>query len=70
MVLNFETLISNKTNDQAYVFLVPSFTMIAGYHHKLAPDLAQDMNKAREEVAALGVNRLCAGARQGRRPDP
>jgi carboxypeptidase C (cathepsin A) len=48
-VLNFETLISNKTNDQAYVFLVPSFTMIAGYHHKLAPDLAQDMNKAREE---------------------
>jgi carboxypeptidase C (cathepsin A) len=49
MVLNFETLISNKTNDQAYVFLVPSFTMIAGYHHKLAPDLAQDMNKAREE---------------------
>jgi carboxypeptidase C (cathepsin A) len=49
MVLNFETLISNKTNDQAYVFLVPTFTMIAGYHHKLAPDLAQDMNKAREE---------------------
>jgi carboxypeptidase C (cathepsin A) len=49
MVLNFETLISNKTNDQAYVFLVPSFTMIAGYHHKLAPDLAQNMNKAREE---------------------
>ncbi len=49
MVLNFETLISNKTNDQAYVFLVPSFTMIAGYHHKLAPDLAQDMNKARED---------------------
>ena len=48
-VLNFETLISNKTNDQAYVFLVPSFTMIAGYHHKLAPDLAQDINKAREE---------------------
>ncbi len=48
-VLNFETLISNKTNDQAYVFLVPSFTMIAGYHHKLAPDLAQDMNQARQE---------------------
>jgi len=49
MVLNFETLIDNKTNDQPYIFLVPSFTMIAGYHHKLAPDLAQDMNKAREE---------------------
>ena len=43
-VLNFETLEENFTNDQPYIFLIPSFTMIAGYHHKLAPDLAQDMN--------------------------
>jgi carboxypeptidase C (cathepsin A) len=48
-VLNFETLEDNNTNDQPYIFLVPSFTMIAGYHHKLAPDLAQDMNRARQE---------------------
>src|ERR1700723_415756 len=49
MVLNFETLEDNKTNDQPFIFLVPSFTTIAGYHHRLAPDLAQDMNKARAE---------------------
>src|SRR5437660_8484056 len=49
-VLNFETLEDNFTNDQPYVFLIPSFTSIAGYHHKLAPDLAQDMNKARQEA--------------------
>ncbi|MGA2377021.1 MAG: peptidase S10 [Candidatus Sulfotelmatobacter sp.] len=48
-VLNFETLEETKTNDQPYIFLIPSFTMIAGYHHKLAPDLAQDMNHARQE---------------------
>jgi carboxypeptidase C (cathepsin A) len=48
-VLNFETLEDNFTNDQTYVFLIPSFTMIAGYHHKLAADLAQDMNRARQE---------------------
>ena len=48
-VLNFETLEDNKTNDQPYLFLIPSFTMIAGYHHKLAADLAQDMNRARQE---------------------
>jgi len=48
-VLNFETLEENFTNDQPYIFLIPSFTSIAGYHHKLAPDLAQDMNKARQE---------------------
>ncbi|HZR59055.1 MAG TPA: hypothetical protein VFA74_19465, partial [Terriglobales bacterium] len=49
-VLNFQTLEDKKTNDQPYIFLIPSFTMIAGYHHKLAPDLAQDMNRAREEA--------------------
>ena len=48
-VLNFETLDDNFTNDQPYIFLIPSFTMIAGYHHKLAPDLAQDMNRARQQ---------------------
>ena len=48
-VLNFETLEETKTNDQPYIFLIPSFTMIAGFHHKLAPDLAQDMNHARQE---------------------
>jgi carboxypeptidase C (cathepsin A) len=49
-VLNFETLEDNFTNDQPYVFLIPSFTSIAGFHHKLAGDLAQDMNKARQEA--------------------
>jgi carboxypeptidase C (cathepsin A) len=49
MVLNFETLEDTNTNDQPYIFLVPSFTMIAAYHHKLAPDLAQDLNRARQE---------------------
>ena len=49
-VLNFETLEETKTNDQPYIFLIPSFTMIAGFHHKLAPDLAQDMNHARQET--------------------
>ena len=49
-VLNFQTLIDQKTNDEPYVFLIPSFTMIAGYHHKLPPDLQQDLNKARQQA--------------------
>ncbi len=48
-VLNFQTLIDEKTNDEPYVFLVPSYTLIAAYHHKLPPDLQQDVNKARED---------------------
>jgi carboxypeptidase C (cathepsin A) len=48
-VLNFETLEPNFTNDQPYIFLIPSFTMIAGYHHKLPPDLQQDLTRARQQ---------------------
>ena len=47
--LSFQTLVDNKSNDQPYILLIPTFTMIAGYHKKLPPDLAQDMSKARQE---------------------
>jgi carboxypeptidase C (cathepsin A) len=50
MVLNFQTLEDTKTNDEPYIYLIPSFTMIAGYHHKLASDLQQDVNKARQDA--------------------
>jgi carboxypeptidase C (cathepsin A) len=47
--LSFQTLVDNKSNDQPYILLIPSFTMIAGYHKRLPPDLMQDMTRAREE---------------------
>jgi carboxypeptidase C (cathepsin A) len=50
MVLNFQTLQDTRTNDEPFIFLVPSFTMIAGYHHKLTSDLQQDVNKARQQA--------------------
>ncbi|MGH9497764.1 MAG: S10 family peptidase [Terriglobales bacterium] len=49
-VLNFQTLVDNKNNDQPYIFLIPSYMNVAAYHHKLAPDLTADMNKARQEA--------------------
>jgi carboxypeptidase C (cathepsin A) len=55
-VLNFETLEETNTNDQPYIFLVPSFTMIAAYHHKLAPDLMQDLNRTRQESETWAAN--------------
>ena len=48
-VLNFQTLVDNKTNDQPYVFLIPTFTMVAAYHHKLAADLQQNVASARQQ---------------------
>jgi carboxypeptidase C (cathepsin A) len=47
--LSFQTLAYTKSNDQPYILLIPTFTMIAGYHKKLPPDLMQDMEKARQE---------------------
>jgi carboxypeptidase C (cathepsin A) len=55
-VLNFQTLQDTKTNDQPYVLLIPSFTNIAGYHHKLPPDLSSDMPKARQEAEQWASN--------------
>jgi len=51
MVLNFQTLVDTKSNDQPYIMLIPTFTEIAGYHHKLPADLSQDMNHARQEAS-------------------
>jgi carboxypeptidase C (cathepsin A) len=50
MAVDFQTLEWNKSNDLPYFLLVPTFNMIAGYHHKLATDLSQDMAKTRDEV--------------------
>jgi carboxypeptidase C (cathepsin A) len=49
IALSFQTLDDTKVNDLPYPLLIPSFTMIAGYHHKLPSDLSADMNKARQE---------------------
>jgi carboxypeptidase C (cathepsin A) len=47
--LSFQTLVDNKSNDQPYILLIPTFTMIAAYHKKLPPDLLQDVAKTRHE---------------------
>ncbi len=56
MAVDFQTLEWNKSNDLPYVLLVPTFNMVAGYHHKLSSDLTQDMAKTREEVVRWSAN--------------
>ncbi|MGB8012830.1 MAG: peptidase S10 [Terriglobales bacterium] len=56
MAVDFQTLEWNKSNDLPYLLLVPTFNMIAGYHHKLASDLTQDVVKTREEVVRWATN--------------
>ncbi len=50
IALDFQSLIDSKANNEPFMLLIPTFTMIAGYHHKLPPDLQQDLGKARQEA--------------------
>ncbi len=68
-VLNFETLVDNKTNDLPYPMLIPTFTMIAGYHHKLPPDLAAGHEQGARGFHPLGHHRLHPGAGKRRFAD-
>jgi carboxypeptidase C (cathepsin A) len=56
MAVDFQTLEWNKSNDLPYPLLVPTFTMIAAYHHKLSPDLTADLAKTREEAVRWSLN--------------
>ena len=56
MAVDFQTLEWNNSNDLPYYLLVPTFTMIAGYHHKLPVDLTADMAKTREDVVRWSLN--------------
>jgi carboxypeptidase C (cathepsin A) len=56
MAVDFQTLEWNTSNDLPYTLLVPTFNMIAGYHHKLAADLTQDVARTREEVVRWSTN--------------
>lgn len=64
-VLSFQTLEFAKTNDVPYPLILPSYTEIAAYHHKLAPDLAQDMNKTRQEVQDWALGEYWAALNKG-----
>jgi carboxypeptidase C (cathepsin A) len=55
-VTSFETLDFAMTNDVPYPLIVPSYTMIAAYHKKLAPELMQDLAKTRAEVEHWAAN--------------
>jgi carboxypeptidase C (cathepsin A) len=54
MAVDFQTLEWNNSNDLPYVLLLPTFNMIAAYHHKVAGDA--DPEKMRQEVVNWTTN--------------
>lgn len=65
MAVDFQTLEWNKSNDLPYVLLVPTYSMIAAYHHKIAPELSQDLAKLREEVEHWCANEYSMALAKG-----
>jgi len=51
-ILNFQTADFAKGNDLPYVLYLPTYAATAWFHHKLAPDLQQDLRKTLREVQA------------------
>ena len=54
--VDFQTLEWNDSNDLPYPLLVPTFTMIAAYHHKLSGDLTADLARTRDEAVRWSLN--------------
>jgi len=71
MAVDFQTLEWNTSNALPYVLLVPTFNMIAAYHHKLAGDLTADPDKMRQEVVHWAENdyALALGTADAMTPD-
>lgn len=63
--MDFGTLEWAKNNDVPYVLLVPSFTMIAAYHKRLAPELMQDLAKTRQEAEHWASTEYLLGLSKG-----
>jgi carboxypeptidase C (cathepsin A) len=65
MVLNFESLEFAPINDVPYPLILPTMAMIAGYHHKLPPNLAQDMERTRQQVSDFAMNQYWQALNKG-----
>ncbi|MBV9404308.1 MAG: hypothetical protein JO211_03120, partial [Acidobacteriaceae bacterium] len=64
-VLAFQTLEFSRTNDEPYSLILPTYTMIAAYHHKLAPELSQNLEKTRSEVEQWATNEYTKALAKG-----
>jgi carboxypeptidase C (cathepsin A) len=64
-VLNFETIAFTRGNDLPYVLYLPTYAMIAAYHHKLAPELEKDPEALQKEVETWAATGYTEALQQG-----
>jgi carboxypeptidase C (cathepsin A) len=64
-VLNFQTISFREGNELPFVLFLPTYTAIAHYHKKLAPELQADRTKALKEAEKFALNEYTAALAAG-----
>ncbi len=64
-IIDFESVLTTRRNDEGYINTLPTFTMIAAYHKKLAPELMQDLARTRAEVEAFAAGEYSQALAKG-----
>ncbi len=64
-VLNFQTLSFDTGNDLPYVLFLPTYSMTAAFHHKLAPDVSGNLTKLQADVEKFAAGEYATALQQG-----
>jgi len=65
MVIDLQTTEFTRRNDLAAELALPSFAMVAAYHHRLAPELNDDLQRTRAEVEHFATNEYALALGKG-----
>ncbi|MDT7807878.1 MAG: hypothetical protein QOJ70_1691 [Acidobacteriota bacterium] len=69
-IMNFQTARFTRGNDLPYVLFLPTYSAIAWYHKRLAPDLQGDLRKTLDEVEHWAANEYTIALAKGDRLTP
>lgn len=69
-IMNFQTARFARGNDLPYILFLPTYTAIAWYHKRLAPDLQADLRKTLDEVERWAANEYTVALGKGDRLTP
>ncbi|HEX8926108.1 MAG TPA: peptidase S10, partial [Terriglobales bacterium] len=64
-IIDFESVLTTRRNDEGYINTLPTYTMIAFYHKKLAPELLADQAKTRAQVEAFAAGEYAQALAKG-----
>lgn len=68
--LDFQTLVPGNMNDLPHQVIVPSYTMIAAYHKRLAPELTANLDETIKKVEHWCATDYAQALAQGSALDP